>query len=148
MAETEDSRERRRAYLRAWKAAHPHYQREWMKAHPGYQRDKYWNDPEAHRAKAIQWTRDNPHWSAFTQQRSKARQRGIEFLLTFEEWLMIWEKSGKWDQRGCRKDQYVMARFGDDGPYKVSNVRICTVSENYADRRSPNAGWWKTKNDK
>lgn len=63
-----------------------------------------------------------------------AERRDIPFLLTFKEWFKIWESSGHKNKRGCRKGQYVMARFGDTGPYAVGNVRICTTEENHAER--------------
>jgi len=69
----------------------------------------------------------------YHQHKGKAQYRGIEFLLSFEEWWGLWEASGKWDQRGRRKDQYVMARFGDQGAYEPGNVKICLVSENVAE---------------
>lgn len=63
-----------------------------------------------------------------------AKQRGIPFLLTFEEWLGIWLDSGKWLERGWNKGQYVMARIGDKGAYEIGNVYICLSEENRADR--------------
>jgi hypothetical protein len=54
----------------------------------------------------------------------------IEWHFTFDEWLDIWMKSGKWSQRGCRRGQYCMARFGDVGPYAPWNVEIKLHSEN------------------
>src|SRR6187399_904457 len=72
-----------------------------------------------------------------------AKRRGIPFLLTFAEWQDIWQSSGKWDQRGCRKGQYVMARPGDQGGYEVGNVKICPVRENMAERNRnhPYSAW-------
>ena len=67
----------------------------------------------------------------FCAQRSGAHRRGIPWKLTFEEWWEIWEKSGHWAERGIKKGQYVMARFGDVGPYSTTNVRICTAEENH-----------------
>ena len=66
----------------------------------------------------------------FTGQKISARKRGIEFLMTYDEWLGIWQASGRLDQRGRRRGEYVMARFGDVGPYAVDNVYISTVSDN------------------
>lgn len=65
-----------------------------------------------------------------------AKRRGIEFIITFEEWCNIWEKSGKFAQRGRKKAQYCMARFGDKGPYAIGNVEIITNEENIAVRKS------------
>ena len=53
-----------------------------------------------------------------------AKKRNIDFFLTFDEWLDIWNKSGKLHLRGRKKGQYCMARIGDVGPYMVGNVYI------------------------
>lgn len=66
----------------------------------------------------------------FRQQRKAAKERNIDFLLTYEEWLEIWQDSGHLHERGVRKGQYVMARFGDVGPYSVCNVKIITADDN------------------
>ncbi len=62
--------------------------------------------------------------------KSKAKSRGIEFNLTYEEWYDIWYKSGKWEQRGARKGQYVMSRYNDTGAYEMGNVFIQPHEEN------------------
>jgi len=56
-----------------------------------------------------------------------AKQRGIEFNLTYEEWYDIWHASGKLYADDAR---YCMARHGDKGAYEVGNVRITTTNEN------------------
>lgn len=68
---------------------------------------------------------------AYKQHKINAEKRGIDFLLSFEEWLQLWEESGHLAERGCRSGQYCMARQGDKGPYAVGNVRICSVTENH-----------------
>ena len=85
-------------------------------------------------ASARAWEAKNPEKKGYINHKSHAKRRGIPFLLTFEEWWAVWEQSGKWEQRGFRKGQYVMARFADQGAYEVGNVRICTVSENALER--------------
>jgi hypothetical protein len=77
-----------------------------------------------------QWRKANHIKVAFQCQRIQAKARGVPFLLTFEEWWAIWQESGRWAEKGTRKDQYCMARTGDKGPYSVGNVRICTMAEN------------------
>ena len=67
---------------------------------------------------------------AFRDQRRRAKRRGIEFLFTFEEWLDVWECSGKLALRGPGKNGYCMSRPGDVGPYAPWNVVIKTISEN------------------
>lgn len=71
-----------------------------------------------------------PYWGAYLMQRHNARRRGIGFELTFPQWLGLWERSGKLDERGRGANRYCMARFGDAGPYAVGNVKIVTHSEN------------------
>jgi hypothetical protein len=65
---------------------------------------------------------------AYAAHRSSARQRGIGFGLTFDEWRSIW--GDKFGKRGRSGDQYQMCRTGDAGPYAVGNVRIDTKRAN------------------
>jgi hypothetical protein len=83
-------------------------------------------------------TKRSPHFSAYSAQRSKARHRGIPFELSFEEWLKVWEDSGRLPERGRRRGQYVMARNGDQGAYAVGNILIITADKNIQERISNN----------
>lgn len=67
---------------------------------------------------------------AYIEHKRNARIRGIEWLLTFAEWLSIWKASGKLHLRGRGKGRYVMSRVCDDGPYAVGNVHIQLATEN------------------
>jgi hypothetical protein len=66
----------------------------------------------------------------YKRQKKSAEKRGIEFILTYNDWLAIWMKSGKLDKRGRHKGNYVMCRKNDSGPYAVGNVFIATTSDN------------------
>ena len=77
--------------------------------------------------------RKHPNWRAFYIQRRGAKKRGISFKLTFEEWLIIWNDSGHLHERGHKRGQYVMARYGDKGAYEKMNVRIILAGENVAE---------------
>lgn len=70
---------------------------------------------------------------AFRQQRMNAKRRGIEFKLTLDQWIEIWEKSGKFLRRGKLKGCFCMSRYGDIGPYQKGNVFISSVSKNNRD---------------
>jgi len=61
---------------------------------------------------------------AYTQQKSNAKQRGIDFEISLEDWKGIWVASGKWDDRGRGANKYCMSRFGDKGEYVAGNVFI------------------------
>lgn len=67
---------------------------------------------------------------AYIQHKRNAGIRGIEWLLTFAEWLSIWKASGKLHLRGRGRGRYVMSRMCDDGPYAVGNVHIQLATEN------------------
>lgn len=75
---------------------------------------------------------------AFQSQRNSARERGIAWELTFDQWLAIWLDSGKLEKRGRTKGCYVMARPGDVGPYAIGNVYITTHSDNAKTAQSHN----------
>jgi hypothetical protein len=67
----------------------------------------------------------------FILQRKAAKQRGIDWLMTFEEWLAVW--GDMFPQRG--RTGMVMGRKGDTGPYSVDNVDIITATENLRQRK-------------
>jgi len=64
------------------------------------------------------------------QHRYDAKNRGVSFELSFEDWLNIWLSSGHWHERGTKQGQYCMSRYGDMGPYAIGNVFIQLQSEN------------------
>lgn len=70
---------------------------------------------------------------AFTRQRSDAKRRGIQFQISFNEWCSWWKAQlgPDWfELRGRNADNYVMARKGDKGSYKLGNVICLTMAEN------------------
>src|ERR1700743_3822258 len=74
---------------------------------------------------------------AFSDHKHNARVRGIAFDFTLDEWVAWWEGQlgPDWSKmRGCKKHQYVMARYYDDGPYAAHNVKCLTVTENHLER--------------
>lgn len=66
----------------------------------------------------------------YHQQRYQAARRGIEFKLTYSEWITWWLATGKYHLRGRDKGKYVMARKGDQGAYELGNIECITHSEN------------------
>lgn len=69
----------------------------------------------------------------YTQQKSNAKWRGVEFKLTLEEWKTLWLDSGKWEQRGRGVGKYCMCRVNDCGAYEVGNVFIDLSTKNVRD---------------
>jgi hypothetical protein len=99
----------RDGYSKKCKECHNEYMRDWVARHP-FDYKRFYN-----------------------VQKGDAKRRGVAFLLSFDEWFNIWEKSGHLDERGAFSGQYCMARFGDRGAYEMGNVRICTVNENHSE---------------
>lgn len=69
----------------------------------------------------------------FYQQKRNAKQRGIEFLFTFEEWVKWWEDNlgADWQSlRGKGKNLYQMTRYKDEGSYEWGNVGCKTHQQN------------------
>lgn len=66
----------------------------------------------------------------FNYHKYGAKSRGIEFLLSFDDWKNIWIESGHWAEKGRKPYQYCMARNGDRGSYSKDNVRIVLAADN------------------
>ena len=64
----------------------------------------------------------------YNQRYSAIKFRNIEWQFTFEEWVAWWGDDIV--NHGPGKNQLVMARHNDIGPYHPNNVRKATVSEN------------------
>lgn len=69
----------------------------------------------------------------YLQQKQNAKQRGIEFYLSFGQWFAIWALSGHMHERGRLKGRYVMGRIGDRGAYESGNVVILEAGQNVRD---------------
>ena len=79
----------------------------------------------------------------YAQHRQRAKQSGIPFLLTFEQWWQIWQESGHYENRGNGVSSYVMARPGDQGPYAIGNVEIITGGANLKAQRVNGKAFYK-----
>lgn len=73
----------------------------------------------------------------YQKHKKNAKRRGITFELTYADWWDIWQRSGRWSERGNGNTEgYVMARKGDTGPYALGNVEIITHGANVAERNT------------
>ncbi len=70
----------------------------------------------------------------YYSQKHNAKYRGIEFKLTYEEWLNWWIETGKLEQRGRGLNQYQMCRYNDEGPYELGNMYCKTTGEHTKER--------------
>lgn len=68
--------------------------------------------------------------AAYACHKKNAGQRAIPFLLTFPEWLSVWQASGKLHLRGKGIGKYCMSRLSDSGAYELGNVHVQPCQEN------------------
>lgn len=72
---------------------------------------------------------------AYLQHKKNAARRGISWEFNLATWSKVWMESGRLNDRGNTNGKFVMARFGDLGPYSESNVEIITINQNSYDAR-------------
>lgn len=77
--------------------------------------------------------------------RVNAEHEGIEFTLSFMEYLELVDNAGlKSSQLGFTGEGYVLARYGDAGGYTFGNCRFITQKEN-SDEKNRRL-FWNRKN--
>jgi len=69
----------------------------------------------------------------YSNHKTAAGKRGIEWEFTFDTWWAMWEPH--WDKRGNGGDKLCMCRRGDRGPYSPENCRIDTNRNNILEAR-------------
>lgn len=74
-----------------------------------------------------------PDRDSFAAHKNNAATRGIPFLLSYAEWLQIWQESGHINDRGHSHGKYCMTRFRDSGPYVWWNVKIKLHADNISE---------------
>lgn len=65
---------------------------------------------------------------AYSQHKANAKNRGIEFKLSFDEWWSLWKPH--YHNRGRNLGNFVMCRNMDKGAYEVGNVTIGYIKAN------------------
>lgn len=63
----------------------------------------------------------NKYKTAYNLQTHQARKRGIEWKLTYQEWLAWW--GDDIERRGVGHDKLQMQRFHDKGAYEIGNIK-------------------------
>jgi len=66
--------------------------------------------------------------AAYRSQKNGARRRGIEFKLTFEQWLAWWGEDI--ERRGRGECDLQMQRLADAGAYELGNIKKGTPKQN------------------
>ena len=80
-------------------------------------------------AKPAAWLHKDPDvhkkFDPWHKARSQAHYRGEEWLLTFEEFQILWTDD-LWAQRGRASDNLAMTRQDPEGPWSLDNCMIVT----------------------
>lgn len=69
----------------------------------------------------------------YRMQKLHSKQRGIEFKLTYQEWIDWWGEDIKFRGRGLGKLQ--MCRKEDKGAYELGNIFKSTHEQNMKDKK-------------
>ena len=72
-------------------------------------------------------------FQAFLRQYLRSVKRGIAWEFTLQEWWEWWQQDDRWANRGSGRDEFVMARFADEGPYNRTNTYCATGRQNGMD---------------
>jgi hypothetical protein len=78
------------------------------------------------------WRARNPTRDAYNQIKAHARERRIEFDLTFEELERIIEGTGYANKKGCSKGNLQIDRLDACKGYTADNIRVLPASHNIA----------------
>ena len=106
----------------------PYANPEHSKARAKHRYDNQPGNKASKRAQAQQWKADNPKRYAWLGQRNTSKQRGVEFNLTFEEFVEFW--GADFHLRGRKRHELVMGRYGDTGAYEMGNIYKTTQVDN------------------
>lgn len=81
------------------------------------------------------------------KQRRDAHARGIDYELSYQEYLDWWISNGvdKNIKMPLTRDTLCMCRFNDTGPYKLDNIYCATLSQNQRDARRFNPNYGNTR---
>lgn len=72
----------------------------------------------------------------YRNKRANAKKEGIECELSFEEYCkLVYDAGIKSSQLGFKGSGYVLARYNDEGNYKVGNCRFITQKENAREKK-------------
>jgi len=86
--------------------------------------------PYCGKCRSKKWKAKNPLRYYYNALKQRAKQRGKEFKLTFEEYRKLAIESGYHERRGRGALCLSLDRIDNDKGYEIGNLRAITVSEN------------------
>jgi hypothetical protein len=87
--------------------------------------------PEMRGPRPHQWVTgpdpvEHKKYRTWIQQRNQAQWRQEGWTISFDEWKLLWDISGQWDNRGRARECYCMTRRDVTMPWSIDNVQIIT----------------------
>lgn len=76
------------------------------------------------------WAKKNPLRAGFINLRKRAKSRGKEFYLTFEQYKSFAIKTNYHINKGRSANSYHIDRIDENGPYSIDNIQVLTNSQN------------------
>lgn len=98
--------------------------------HWGCQRDARPGRSDCETCHSRKYRLKNPTRYHFAQVRDSAAKRGIQFLLTFDEFLQFCFRTGYLERKGRELDSLTIDRIDPSKPYQFDNIRVLTWREN------------------
>lgn len=89
------------------------------------------------RCRAREFREKHPIAYLYNNTKHHARQRGIEFLLSKEEFRQFCEQTNYHLLKGRRGDAMTIDRRDSNGPYSIDNIQPLTHTENSTKRDDP-----------
>lgn len=98
-------------------------------------------DPRCHTCRSRITRLKNPARYSFRNLKNRAKQRGIAFELTFDEFAAFCNETDYLEKKGREPHSYTIDRIKTHLPYCYSNLRILTHAQNsshkYEDGSAP-----------
>lgn len=92
--------------------------------------------------RARKWRIEHPEKYAYNNLKNRAKQRGIEFTLTFDQFKKFCVKTKYIAGKGRHRDGLTIDRRDERKGYTIDNIRTLTLSENIKKYLSYD---WQTK---
>lgn len=80
---------------------------------------------------------DGKIYKKYENKKFNARKENIDFELSFSDYCrLVFDTGLKSSQLGFSGEYYVLARYNDEGPYKIGNCRFVTQLENSHEKKN------------
>ena len=101
------------------------------------------HSPYCSKCRSARWKQSHPLKYSFKALRSRAKERGHSFDLTFDEYREFAERTGYGLLKGKEAHSLSINRIRSEEGYHKDNIEALTLSMNSRARYAPLPGWMK-----